>query len=127
MVAFVQETRFVPQELLALLDLLFFFADVVHHRAELVFPPPDIRLPFLELTERLLPGLELATEGGNPSAQRRLAGLQFVLLHLEDVPVRLLHVHEALFEFQDVFLLQEQLRALPFEFLPLLDVRGLVG
>src|SRR5207247_1116975 len=122
MMPFVEEAPFVAQQLLPLLELPLPFVDPIHDGAELVLLADDVRLPFLELTEGLLAGLQLPSERVDPTPQRVLASLQLVLLQPQDVPVCVLHVHEALFELQDVLLLLEEFLDLPLEFVPLPDL-----
>src|SRR5438093_10895749 len=127
MMPFVEEAPFVAQQLLPLLELPLPFVDPIHDGAELVLLADDVRLPFLELTEGLLAGLQLPSERVDPTPQRGLASLQLVLLQPQDVPVCVLHVHEALFELQDVLLLQEEFLDLPLEFVPLPDLERIRG
>src|SRR5207244_11917227 len=86
--AFVEEPRLVAHQLLALLDLPLPLVDAVHDGPELIFPPHEIGFPFFELAERLLTRLQLVPKRGDPTPERGLAGLQFLLLHPEDVPIR---------------------------------------
>src|SRR2546426_638750 len=116
MVAFVQEPRLLPHQLLSLLDLPLPFVDAIHDGPELILPADEVRLPLLELPERLLPRFELVPERRNPTAEGRLSGLQLLLLHAQDVPIGRLHVDEPLLEFQDVFLLQDARLDLPLRF-----------
>src|SRR5207249_11848980 len=106
MVTFVAEPGLFPHQLLPLLDLPLPFVDAIHDGPELVLPADEVRLPLFELPERLLPRLQLVPERRNPPAEGRLAGLQLLLLHPQDVPIRRLHIDAALLEFQYVFLIQ---------------------
>src|SRR5205807_940706 len=69
MMPFVEEAPLVAQQLLPLLELPLSFVDPIHDRAELVLLADDVRLPFLELTEGLLAGLQLPSESVDPTPQ----------------------------------------------------------
>src|SRR6266581_4911340 len=108
MMPLIEEPRLLAEQFLALLELALLLLQSAHERPELALPSDDVRLPFLELPERLLPRLELAPERLDPTPERGLAGLQLVLLHPQDVPIGVLHVDEALFELEDVLLLDQE-------------------
>src|SRR6266571_6031856 len=118
----VEKPRLVPEEFLALLELLLFFVEPADEGPELALPPEDIRFPLFELPERFLARLEFASERFHPAAERRLPRFELVLLHPQDVPVCVLHVDEALFELQDVLLLEQEVLDLALQVLPLPDV-----
>src|SRR6267378_4531533 len=121
MVPFVQKAPLVAQEFLPFLELALSFVDPIHDAAKLVLAADEVRLPLLELTEGLLPRFELSSKRIDPTSQGGLPGLEFVLLQAQDVPVGVLHGHKALFELQDVLLLEEQLFDLTLQLVPLPD------